>query len=107
MYVHTCYVLYIYVYVCISKYTHTHTHTLTNTHTHTQGIIKKAESEKAKLQRLRTSTIYSQQKFNLLREECEGYSKLVVDLDKGFSVRIHICVIYVYNYMCVYIYTYM
>jgi hypothetical protein len=35
---------------------------------------------------LRTSTIYSQQKFNLLREECEGYSKLVVDLDKGFSV---------------------
>jgi hypothetical protein len=36
------------------------------------GIIKKADSEKGKLQRLRTSTIYSQQKFNLLREECEG-----------------------------------
>ena len=45
------------------------------------GLIKSAKDEKGKLMRLRTTKIYSQQKFNLLREESEGYSKLVVDIE--------------------------
>ena len=44
------------------------------------GMIKSASDAKSRLQRLRTNKVYSQQKFNLLREESEGYSKLVVDL---------------------------
>lgn len=44
------------------------------------GLIKSAADAKSRLQRLRTNKVYSQQKFNLLREESEGYSKLVVDL---------------------------
>ena len=28
---------------------------------------------------------YKQQKFNLFREECEGYSKLIAELNKDFS----------------------
>jgi len=50
------------------------------------GIIRDAFMQKGHLQRLRTSKTYSQNKFNLLREESEGYSKLVVALDKGFAV---------------------
>jgi len=42
------------------------------------GLIKSAQDAKGRLQRLRTNKVYSQQKFNLLREESEGYSKLVV-----------------------------
>ena len=28
---------------------------------------------------------YKQQKFNLFREECEGYSKLIAELNKDFT----------------------
>lgn len=47
------------------------------------GLIKSAAEAKGKLQRLRTGKVYSQQKFNLLREESEGYSKLIVELEQG------------------------
>ncbi len=33
--------------------------------------------------------MYSQQKFNLLREESEGYSKLVVELEQGQGLTEH------------------
>jgi len=47
------------------------------------GLIKSSNDAKNKLQRLRTNKFYAQQKFNLLREESEGYSKLIVDLEQG------------------------
>jgi hypothetical protein len=41
------------------------------------GLIKSAETVRKKISLLRTGKVYSQQKYNLLREENEGFSKLV------------------------------
>ena len=41
------------------------------------GLIKSAEMLRKKISLLRTGKVYSQQKYNLLREENEGFSKLV------------------------------
>eukprot|EP00960_Hanusia_phi_P053836 762475-Hanusia_phi.AAC.4 len=50
------------------------------------ALIKSAADAKARLQRLRTGKVYSQQKFNLMREESEGYAKLIVDLEQGLAL---------------------
>ena len=44
------------------------------------GIIKDEKFFQGKMKRLLTTMVYKQQKFNLLREETEGYSKLAVIL---------------------------
>lgn len=44
------------------------------------GIIKDEKFFQGKMKRLLTTLVYKQQKFNLLREETEGYSKLAVIL---------------------------
>ena len=36
--------------------------------------------------RVATQEYFAQRKYNLLREECEGYSKLVVDMHKALAV---------------------
>jgi THO complex subunit 2 len=46
-------------------------------------MIPKAASAKSSLQKMRTALFYSQRKYNLLREENEGYSKLIVDLEQS------------------------
>ena len=44
------------------------------------GLIKDVESFDKKLKKLNTDQVYKQQKYNLLREESEGYAKIVVVL---------------------------
>ena len=44
------------------------------------GVIKDEKFFQGKMKRLLTTLVYKQQKFNLLREETEGYSKLAVIL---------------------------
>ena len=36
--------------------------------------------------RVETHEYFTQRKYNLLREECEGYSKLIVDMHKALAV---------------------
>ena len=42
------------------------------------------------LNQYRTQTLFAQQKFNLMREECEGFAKLIIELNQekldSFSV---------------------
>ncbi|KAJ3348195.1 THO complex subunit 2 [Kappamyces sp. JEL0680] len=45
-------------------------------------LIPDAKALEKKMVRMRTSLLYKQTKFNLLREESEGYSKLVVALNE-------------------------
>ncbi|RYG68355.1 hypothetical protein EON64_05365 [archaeon] len=45
------------------------------------GIIKDEEGHNKRVIKANTSLVYKQQKYNLLREELEGYSKLVVLLE--------------------------
>ena len=40
-----------------------------------------------KMIRFNTSLLYKQQKFNLLREESEGYSKLIVEVEKRVKLN--------------------
>lgn len=42
------------------------------------GLVTSAESFEKKLKKVNTDAVYRQQKYNLLREETEGYAKLVV-----------------------------
>ena len=37
--------------------------------------------------RVRTKLYFTQQKFNLLREESEGYSKIITELNQGDAFR--------------------
>eukprot|EP01103_Thecamoeba_quadrilineata_P015330 TRINITY_DN480_c0_g2_i3.p1 TRINITY_DN480_c0_g2~~TRINITY_DN480_c0_g2_i3.p1 ORF type:complete len:1658 (-),score=455.84 TRINITY_DN480_c0_g2_i3:20-4993(-) len=51
------------------------------------GIIQNSVNFQKKLVRLNTKDFYTQTKFNLFREESEGYSKLIVELNRlsGFG----------------------
>jgi THO complex subunit 2 len=42
------------------------------------GLVANAKGFHTKIVRFRTAQLYTQNKFNLLREESEGYSKLIV-----------------------------
>lgn len=46
------------------------------------GIVANKKAAGTKFVKLKTRLYYKQQKFNLLREESEGYSKLVVELSQ-------------------------
>lgn len=46
------------------------------------GIIQNKKGINTKFVRLKTRLFYKQQKFNLLREESEGYSKLITELSQ-------------------------
>jgi hypothetical protein len=53
------------------------------------GIIKDEKFFQGKMKRLLTTLVYKQQKFNLLREETEGYSKLAVILCSLPQPQVH------------------
>uniref|UniRef100_A0A671QYY8 THO complex subunit 2 n=1 Tax=Sinocyclocheilus anshuiensis TaxID=1608454 RepID=A0A671QYY8_9TELE len=44
------------------------------------GLIKQAQQFNQKIVKIKTKLFYKQQKFNLLREENEGYAKLIAEL---------------------------
>ncbi|KAF9905378.1 THO complex subunit 2 [Lobosporangium transversale] len=47
------------------------------------GVISNIEDSKKRVIRASTNQLYKQHKFNLLREESEGYSKLITELASG------------------------
>ncbi|XP_063046121.1 THO complex subunit 2 [Engraulis encrasicolus] len=49
------------------------------------GLIKQAQQFNQKIVKIKTKLFYKQQKFNLLREENEGYGKLVTELGQELS----------------------
>jgi THO complex subunit 2 len=48
------------------------------------GVITKADLTKKEI-KYRTKVYYRQQKFNLLREESEGFAKLITELNRCFA----------------------
>lgn len=52
------------------------------------GIIQNKKAINTKFVRLKTRLFYKQQKFNLLREESEGYSKLITELSQDNEFEI-------------------
>uniref|UniRef100_A0AAY5EWR6 THO complex subunit 2 n=1 Tax=Electrophorus electricus TaxID=8005 RepID=A0AAY5EWR6_ELEEL len=52
------------------------------------GLIKQAQQFNQKIVKIKTKLFYKQQKFNLLREENEGYAKLVTELGQDLSGNI-------------------
>ncbi|KAM8835686.1 THO complex subunit 2 isoform 1-T1 [Synchiropus picturatus] len=52
------------------------------------GIIKQAHQFNQKIVKIKTKLFYKQQKFNLLREENEGYAKLITELGQDLSGNI-------------------
>ncbi|KAK2170242.1 hypothetical protein NP493_1156g01008 [Ridgeia piscesae] len=51
----------------------------------TMGIIHAKQTFQQKYVKVKTKLYYKQQKFNLLREESEGYSKLITELNQDFA----------------------
>ncbi|CAB4067489.1 THOC2 [Lepeophtheirus salmonis] len=49
------------------------------------GILKNSKKFFSTVIKLKTKLFYKQQKFNLFREECEGYSKLITELNQDLS----------------------
>ncbi|XP_052429659.1 THO complex subunit 2 isoform X1 [Carassius gibelio] len=49
------------------------------------GLIKQAQQFNQKIVKIKTKLFYKQQKFNLLREENEGYAKLITELGQDLS----------------------
>ncbi|KAG9271877.1 THO complex subunit 2 [Astyanax mexicanus] len=49
------------------------------------GLIKQAQQFNQKIVKIKTKLFYKQQKFNLLREENEGYAKLVTELGQDLT----------------------
>uniref|UniRef100_A0A3P8WX89 THO complex subunit 2 n=1 Tax=Cynoglossus semilaevis TaxID=244447 RepID=A0A3P8WX89_CYNSE len=52
------------------------------------GLIKQALQFNQKIVKIKTKLFYKQQKFNLLREENEGYAKLITELGQDLSSNI-------------------
>nr|NP_001366034.1 THO complex subunit 2-like [Jaculus jaculus] len=52
------------------------------------GLIKQSQQFNQKSVKIKTKLFYKQQKFNLLREENEGYAKLIAELGQDFSGNI-------------------
>ncbi|KAH0510598.1 THO complex subunit 2 [Microtus ochrogaster] len=52
------------------------------------GLIKQSQQFNQKSVKIKTKLFYKQQKFNLLREENEGYAKLIVELGQDLSGNI-------------------
>uniref|UniRef100_T1IQC9 THO complex subunit 2 n=1 Tax=Strigamia maritima TaxID=126957 RepID=T1IQC9_STRMM len=52
------------------------------------GIIKNKTVFHTKFIRIKTKLFYKQQKFNLLREESEGYAKLITELNQEFTCSV-------------------
>ncbi|XP_015255221.1 PREDICTED: THO complex subunit 2 isoform X3 [Cyprinodon variegatus] len=52
------------------------------------GLIKQAHQFNQKIVKIKTKLFYKQQKFNLLREENEGYAKLISELGQDLSGNI-------------------
>ncbi|XP_063793311.1 THO complex subunit 2 isoform X1 [Pseudophryne corroboree] len=52
------------------------------------GLIKQSQQFNQKSVKIKTKLFYKQQKFNLLREENEGYAKLIAELGQDLSVNI-------------------
>uniref|UniRef100_A0A3Q3X0R8 THO complex subunit 2 n=1 Tax=Mola mola TaxID=94237 RepID=A0A3Q3X0R8_MOLML len=52
------------------------------------GLIKQAHQFNQKIVKIKTKLFYKQQKFNLLREENEGYGKLITELGQDLSGNI-------------------
>uniref|UniRef100_A0A8D3DXW3 THO complex subunit 2 n=1 Tax=Scophthalmus maximus TaxID=52904 RepID=A0A8D3DXW3_SCOMX len=52
------------------------------------GLIKQALQFNQKIVKIKTKLFYKQQKFNLLREENEGYAKLITELGQDLSGNI-------------------
>ncbi|XP_076148464.1 THO complex subunit 2 [Alosa pseudoharengus] len=52
------------------------------------GLIKQAQQFNQKIVKIKTKLFYKQQKFNLLREENEGYAKLITELGQDLSGNI-------------------
>lgn len=48
------------------------------------AVISKSELSKKEV-KYRTKVYYRQQKFNLLREETEGFAKLITELNRCFA----------------------
>lgn len=51
------------------------------------GLCASEQNEKKKMTKINTNFFYRQQKYNLLREESEGYAKLVVILSSLSPIR--------------------
>jgi len=49
------------------------------------GVVRNKKMFHTRQIKVRTKMFYKQQKFNLLREECEGYAKLVTELNQTFD----------------------
>lgn len=49
------------------------------------GIVKLAKKFFTTVIKMKTKMFYKQQKYNLFREECEGYAKLVTELNQDLS----------------------
>ncbi|EDV24606.1 uncharacterized protein TRIADDRAFT_56575 [Trichoplax adhaerens] len=49
------------------------------------GLITSSKAFTQKYVKIKTKLFYKQQKFNLLREESEGYAKLIVELNKDIN----------------------
>ncbi|ROT72098.1 THO complex subunit 2 [Penaeus vannamei] len=52
------------------------------------GIVKNKKNFHTKQIKVKTKLFYKQQKFNLLREETEGYAKLVTELNQEITERV-------------------
>ncbi|MFT7796093.1 THO complex subunit 2-like [Arapaima gigas] len=52
------------------------------------GLVKQAQQFNQKIVKIKTKLFYKQQKFNLLREENEGYAKLITELGQDLSGNI-------------------
>ncbi|XP_036596611.1 THO complex subunit 2-like [Trichosurus vulpecula] len=52
------------------------------------GLIKQSQQFNQKSVKIKTKLFYKQQKFNLLREESEGYAKLIAELGQDLSRNI-------------------
>ncbi|XP_016044124.1 THO complex subunit 2 isoform X5 [Erinaceus europaeus] len=52
------------------------------------GLIKQSQQFNQKTVKIKTKLFYKQQKFNLLREENEGYAKLIAELGQDLSGNI-------------------
>ncbi|KAA0709063.1 THO complex subunit 2 [Triplophysa tibetana] len=52
------------------------------------GLIKQAQQFNQKIVKIKTKLFYKQQKFNLLREENEGYAKLITELGQDLSTNL-------------------
>ncbi|XP_066227917.1 THO complex subunit 2-like [Saccopteryx leptura] len=52
------------------------------------GLIKQSQQFNQRSVKIKTKLFYKQQKFNLLREENEGYAKLIVELGQDLSENI-------------------